>query len=459
MFGYELVVIILMLVFNAIFAAYEMGLASISRARLAILFNEKKKGAADAAFMKDKMEASLATIQLGITMVGVVAAATGGAGVEKMFVPYLQHTLGISGTLSGILAIVLLMIPLTFVIIVFGELVPKMLALNNKEWIVLRLSPIMKVLSQAIHPVVSVIEVTVKKVVGLLTLWSGIKPSGQGQWLHELRAAVSLARTSKLMGEREEKIVLAAAHLSTHLVRDILIPAQDISMIYVGSSLTDALIRAHLDMHTRFPVCTKENDPQSIDGYVNFKDIVAALRVNPSDPTIKGITRPIKKVNGDTPLSQLLEAMIREKNHIVIVTSPPKGPASLRRVEAGEVSLKADGEGAVLGMVTLEDIIEELVGEIEDEFDRLPTHIHPYGSSCWIVGGGVPMSAVASTAGFDWSNKFTSGKVPTIAEWCVQQTGQPLKGGEVIESDNLRVVPRKFRRKKVSEAMVAVIGR
>jgi putative hemolysin len=467
MFSYELVVIVLMLVLNAIFAAYEMGLASISRARLAILFNEKKKGAAEAAFMKDKMEASLATIQLGVTMVGVAAAATGGAGVEKIFVPYLQHNLGISATLSAVLAIVLLMIPLTFVIIVFGELVPKMLALNNKERIVLKLSPVMKVLSQTIHPVVSVIEITVKKVVALLTLWGGIEPSSRGQWLHELRAAVSLAKTSKLIGEREEKIVLSAAHLSTHLVRDILILAQDISMIYARSSLADALVKAHLDMHTRFPVCTKENDPQSIDGYVNFKDIVAAMRVNPADPTIRGISRPIKKVNGDMPLSQLLEAMIREKNHIVIVTSgpPQSGETSPASTRFGEAGLKA-GEGTILGMVTLEDIIEELVGEIEDEFDRLPTHIHPYGSSsprgeatgCWIVGGGVSIGTVASAAGLDWSSKFSDGRVPTVAEWCVQQIGQPLKGGEVIESDNLRVVPRKFRRKKVSEAMVTVVG-
>jgi putative hemolysin len=384
------------------------------------------------------MEASLATVQLGITLVGAIAAATGGAGVEETFVPYLQQKLGISETFSAILAIVLLIIPLTFVIIVFGELVPKMLALNNKEWIVLRLSPVMKVLSQAIHPVVSVIEITVKKVVGLLTRWGGIEPSSRGQWLHELKAAVSLARTSKLMGEREEKIVLSAAHLSTHLVRDIMMPAQDISMIYVGSSLADALIRAHLDMHTRFPVCMKENDPQSIEGYVNFKDIVAVLSINPSDPTIRGISRPIKKVNGDTPLSVLLEIMIRERNHIVVVTS---------------------GEGTILGMVTLEDIIEELVGEIEDEFDHLPAHIHPYGSSCWIVGGGVSMSAVASTAGLDWSGKFSNGRVPTVAEWCVQKVGHTLKGGEVIESDNLRVSPRKFRRKKVLEAVVTVLQR
>ncbi len=433
MLGYELAVILVMLVFNAFFAAYEMGLASISRARLAILLNEKKKGAAEAAFMKDKMEASLATIQLGITMVGAVAAATGGAGAGKTFAPYLQDKLGISGTLSGIVAIVLLIIPLTFVIIVFGELVPKMLALNNKEWVVLRLSPVMKVLSRAIHPVVSIIEITVKKVVGLLTRWSRFEPTVQSQWLHELKAAVSLARTSKLMGAREEKIVLSAAHLSTHPVREIIIPAQDISMIYIENRLPDALTKAHLDMHTRFPVCTKENDPQSIEGYINFKDIVAALKVNPSDPTIKGITRPIKKINENTPLSELLETMILERHHIVVVTT---------------------GEGTITGMVTLEDIIEELVGEIEDEFDRLPTHIYPYGSSCWIAGGGVLISAVASAAGLDWSSKFSNGSVPTVAEWCVQKAGHPLKGGEVIESDNLRVVPRKFRRKKVLEAMV-----
>ncbi len=435
MFGYELIVIAIMLVFNAVFAAYEMGLASISRARLAILVNEKKKGAAEAAFMKDKIEASLATIQIGITMVGVAAAATGGAGVQETFVPYLESSLNISVTLSRILAIVVLMIPLTFVIIVFGELVPKMLALNNNERIVLKLSPFMKVLSQVIGPIVSIIEITVKKVVGLLTILSRMEPSKKGQWLHELRAAVSLARTSKLIGEREEKIVLAAAHLSTQMVRDIMIPAKDITMIYVGSSLEEALIKAHLDMHTRFPVCMKENDPQSIDGYVNFKDIVAAMKVNPSDPSIRSILRPMKKVSEDMPLSLLLEIMIHERHHIAIVTS----------------------EESILGLVTLEDVIEELVGEIEDEFDRLPAHIHPYGSSCWIVGGGVSMGAVASAAGLDWSSKFGDSKVPTVAEWCAQQAGKPLKGGEVIEGDNLRIVPRKFRRNKVSEAMVAVI--
>ncbi len=434
MFGYELAVILFMLVLNAIFAAYEMALASISRARLAILLNDKKKGAADAAFMKDRMEASLAIVQLGITVVGAIAAATGGAGVQEDFAPYLHRAFGVSQVSAQVLAIVFLIIPLTFITVVFAELVPKMIALKNNEAVVLRLSPFMKALSRIAYPIVAVIEATLRKVVELLT------PSGQGetssrkQWLHELRAAVSLARTSKLLGEREEKIVLAAAHLSTRPVRDIFIPAADVSMIYAGSSLMEALVKAHLDMHTRFPVCSVENDPQSIQGYVNFKDIVAALKVNPSDPTLRGITRPIQKIRDDTVLSVLLEMMIQQKTHIVIVVSQ---------------------EGTVLGMVTLEDVMEELVGEIEDEFDRLPTHIHPYGDT-WIMGGGVPMSTVTSTVGLPWQAPVGAGRVPTLAEWCAQHAGPALKGGEAIEADNLHVLPRKFRRKKVLEATVAV---
>ena len=345
MFDYELGVIILMLVFNAVFAAYEMGLASISRARISILVNDRKKGADAAAFMKDRMEASLAVIQLGITLFAAVAAAAGGVGAQATVAPYLAQAWNISIVFAQILAVMFVIIPLTLATIIFAELVPKMFALSNKEWIVLRLSPFMKILAKIIDPFVSVIEFVVKKIVAAIARMQPETRDAQTPWLHELHAAVSLARTSKLMGEREEKIVLAAAHLSSHIVRDIMLPAQDISMIYVGSTLSHALVKAHLDMHTRFPISMVENDPQTIERYLNFKDIVSAMRVNPSDPTIKGISRPITRVREDMPLSKLLEMMIQEKTHIVIVVS---------------------AENVVLGMITLEDIIEELVGEIED---------------------------------------------------------------------------------------------
>ena len=436
MFTYGFIVIIAMLALNAVFAAYEMGLASISRARLAVLLNEKKRGAADAAFMKDRMEASLAVVQVGITVVGSVAAATGGAGVTQRLAPYVQQAWGLSRISADVLVLALLVIPLTYITIVFAELVPKMVALHNNEWIVLRLSPGMRILSQVARPVVFVIECTVKAVVNLLPRQARPDGGARGQWLHELRAAVSLARTSKLLGEREEKIVLAAAHLSIRPVRDIILPVKDMSMIYVGNTLMEALVQAHMDMHTRFPVCTRLNDPQSVEAYVNFKDIIAAMRVNPKDPSVKGISRPIQRVHEDMVLSQLLEMMIQQKTHIVLVASK---------------------EGTILGMVTLEDVLEELVGEIEDEFDRLPSHVHPCGEG-WIMGGGVPMNTVAATAGVAWPANPEGGRVATLAEWSAQHAPASFKGGEAFESDGLRVVARKFRRKRLMEALVSSAG-
>lgn len=433
-FGYELIIITIMIFFNAIFASYEMALASIPRSRIAFLVSEKKLGANEAAFMKDRMGASLAVIQFGITLVGAFAAATGGAGVGEKFGPYLKDAWHINANTADFLGLVFFIIPLSLVTILFGELVPKMFALSNKEWVILQLSPAMKLLAFITRPVITVIENFVKRIVGYGTKkWNTKENVDKKRGLYELMAAVTLARSSQLLGAHEEKIVLSAANLSMRPVKEIIIPAHEICTLPYESTLQDAFLKAHLDMHTRFPVAIDENDPDTIKGYINFKDIVVALKINPQDPTVKGIMRPLPRINGSMPISQLLEKMILEKTHIVLVVSD---------------------KDSVLGMVALEDIIEELVGEIEDEFDRLPTQIHSYGTS-WLMGGGVRMDTVAETLGLDWSGKFQGIKIPTLAEWCDIKMGRQIAGGEIIESDNLIVTPRKFRRKKVSEALVS----
>jgi putative hemolysin len=144
--GFELVVIGMMLLFNAIFAAYEMALASVSRSRLSLLLYEKRRGAEAAVFMKDRLEASLAVVQVGITLAGAIAAATGGAGMEETLSPYLEKTWHVSERLADALAIAFLVVPLSCLTIVFAELVPKVFALRNKELVCLKLSPSMKVL-------------------------------------------------------------------------------------------------------------------------------------------------------------------------------------------------------------------------------------------------------------------------------------------------------------------------
>jgi len=430
---YELLIILTMIILNAVFAAYEMALASASRIKLMYLVETKKKGAVEALFMKDRMEASLAAVQLGVTFVGSIAAAVGGAGVTEALNPYFQKTLGLSKVMAESLSLAALVIPLSSFTIIFAELIPKTYAIKNSEWVILKLSKLMILFTYIAYPAVYSLEYIVKTANKFLgkNLPNNSTVSDTQSSLYELTAALSLARTSRLIDAQQEKIVMSAAKLSMRQIKEITIPVADICMIPQNCTLSDALILAHLDMHTRFPVCENTNDPQTIQGYINFKDIIAALKINPDDPTIKGTIRPLIKFLDTTPISKVLERMIQEKLHIGLVENDQK---------------------QVIGMITQEDIIEELVGEIEDEFDRLPNHIHPYGNQ-WLVGGAVTMSALAKAVGLDWT---AGGEADLkLADWCQRHSTKPFNGGEVISGNGLQITIRKLRRKKISEAFVA----
>ena len=426
----ELIVILVTMAFMAVFTAYEMALASVSRARLFVLEGRRIKGASDALFMKDNMEASLAVLQLGITFLGAAAAATGGLSAADLVSPWLTQKFGLPAAWADAASVVLIVIPISSFTIVFAELVPKMVALNNRERVCLALAPLMRRLFQALNPVVRLLERIVKWVIA--TFFRKFAKSGDEAGLHELHAAAALARTSRLIGAREEKIVVAAAQLSTRKVREIVIPAADMCTIPLESRLSEALVRAHMDMHTRFPVCGDGGCRQDIQGYINFKDIIAALRLNPEDPTIKGIVRPIKAVEAEASIALALEKMIQENLHIMLVTSKDKG---------------------VIGMITQEDIIEELVGDIEDEFDRFPAYMHAYAGG-WIVSGGVTMGTLAQTVGRPLVAEAEAGL--RFADWCARFKPGAFEGGETIEAAGLVVSIRKLRRRKVGEAAVTL---
>lgn len=427
---WEILLIVLILAVSGIFAAYEMALASISEARLHILVARKLNGADDALFMKGQMEASLAVVQLGITLLGALAAGIGGVGMSDMLSPLLVSKFGVTQIIADFIALIVMVVPLSVGTIVFAELVPKMIALKYRDRVCLRLSPAMKFLFSLLHPIVRVLERMVKRIVGAITQKFHLRNVEDDPALHELQVAAALARTSRLIGAHQEKILLSAAQLSQRPVKEIIIPLADVSMISINNSLSQALIRAHMDMHTRFPVQEKDGNPQSVVGYVNFKDIMAALKINPNDPSVKGIVRPIKTVPGETKISQALELMIKERLHIMLVS----------------------GKNEVLtGMVALEDIIEELVGEIEDEFDRLPVYVHAFAGG-WIVGGGVTMAALVTHIRGEYKGALEG----RLADWCAQHGLDEGKGGEEVVADGIRVVARKFRRKKVSEAAVSL---
>lgn len=430
----EIVLIVAMIAANAVFAAYEIALASVSMGRLQMLAEEGRRGAAAALRMKRNMEASLAVVQLGITLVGVIAAATGGAGAEESIAPKLEARFGFAPRVADLLGLVIVVVPLTVFTIVLGELVPKVFTLRNKEWVCLVLSPPMKAFGLSVWPAVRFFEACV---IGITRLGERVwRPGGEDSGgdesaeIQELRAVASLARMSRLIGHREEKIIVGAARLSSRRLREIAWPADAIRMLNADDRLDDALVSAHLDMHTRFPIAERPGDPQSIAGYANFKDIVASLRATGGGaPTVRSVARAIPSFDADLSLSAALEAMMRENNHIALVR---------------------ESDGAVAGMITLEDILEELLGDIMDEYDRLPVHLARWGSG-WIAGGGIALDALRMNAGLDLE---PGGEAKTLADWIDARAGAPLHGGEVVELDDVRILVRKIRRGRALEVQI-----
>ncbi len=243
----------------------------------------------------------------------------------------------------------------------------------------------------------------------------------------------SLARAARLIGAKQENIILNAARLSSRPVGEIALPAEDISMLNVNDSIGDCLIQAHLDMHTRFPVTDKPGDPQAIVGYVNFKDIVVHMRLSPHDASLRGIIRTIPSLSVGVPISTALDSLMRFRTHIALLR---------------------DAGGRVAGMITLEDIIEELVGDIQDEYDLLPVHTVSTGNG-WIVGGGTGLERMRDATGIDLTKDLPAEGARNLSAWVVGHLAAPVSGGETIERGGVRVVVRKVRRQRVFEAQVS----
>lgn len=438
MWTFELAVMALMIAINSVFAAYEIALASVGLARLDTLANQHRRGAAAALRMRTNMEASLAVVQLGITLVGAIAAATGGAGAGESIKPWLLQA-GFSEASAHFTSIGMVVVPLTVVTIIFGELVPKVFALRNKEWICLKLSPTMEWFSWSVWPAVWFFENSVQHIMRWGERWQpveGLSAQSEEAALQELRAIAALARMSRLIGAREEGIIVNAARLANLPVGRIMLPAEYISTLGLNDELSEALIAAHHDMHTRFPVTERNGDPQSIVGYVNFKDIVACMRIAPHEPSIRAIVRPISSLQAGQSVASALEQLIREHHHIALVR---------------------DANRRVVGMVTLEDIIEELVGEIHDEFDRLPAHITSVGTG-WIVGGGITLQQLARITGVSLPpvGDESAGPPPiTLNDWVLRYLGRPVDRGEELHIDGIRILIRKERRQTVLEALLS----
>jgi putative hemolysin len=157
------------------------------------------------------------------------------------------------------------------------------------------------------------------------------------------------------------------------------------------------------------------------------------MRLAPSESTLRGVLRPILSLPDDMPIAECLDRLLREHTHIALVR---------------------DAAEQVVGMITLEDILEEFVGDIQDEYDRLPPHLVRSGNA-WIVGGGATLARFKEISGIDLASDLPPNGAANLSDWLTGHLGREVRPGDVLVRDSLRVVVRKVRRHKLQEAQLS----
>ncbi|OIP98266.1 hypothetical protein AUK40_01820 [Candidatus Wirthbacteria bacterium CG2_30_54_11] len=434
-------IILLMLLFNGFFAAFELAITSVNPDKLKILERKKTAGARDAIFLKENIAATLSVVQLGITFCGLVAGAMGGERSSKALSPYLARVFSLSPSTATLIALLVTVIPIGAFTIIFSELIPKVYALRNKEKIAVALSPWIRRFYVFIHPMASFFEFCVTRVVQTVDLLTVHKklPLQFDEHLavKDLRVFAALSRQAKIISAQEERIIVGATKLSSRPISEIMVPLHHLQALGLDQTMHATIHLAEREAHTRYPVLAQHHDPQSIRGYVVTKELFFFAKTHPHATHFNSIIRPLQKVRYNISIAEVLETMIEDKIHLLLVTNHAD---------------KANG------IVTLEDIIEELVGDIQNEFDHLPHYVYKHGTY-WVAGGGTTIKHLAratkllSPARLDLDINAKQ-SISTYIERALNDTP---KIGDQVTLQHVHLVVSKMKRHRAEEVFVKPI--
>lgn len=365
----ELLVIVLLLGLNAFLAASELALVSASKPRLRSLADEGNKAAQRALELGETPARFLATVQIGITVAGFFAAAVGAVTLTK----YLDDSLeGIPvdfiANHAATIAFILITILLSFLSIVFGELVPKTFAVGHADSIVLKIASPIYLLSQIMRPVVRFLTGVTNATLRLLG--SDRRTNMPSVTEGEILAMLETAHDEGVVERSEADLVEEALQFGGIQVRNVMVHRVDVETIDGDLTLNEAMRVFIRTGYSRLPVYRETQD--DIIGVLHVKDVFRLLFDNPEAGTMPAadLVRPAYVVPETRPIDDTLHDLRTQRTHIAIVV---------------------DEYGGLAGIVTLEDMIEELVGEISDEFDPGYEPLRQLGPDLFDIDGRLSM--------------------------------------------------------------------
>jgi CBS domain containing-hemolysin-like protein len=415
-----LVVALLLVAANGFFVAVEFAIARLRPTQVDEWLAERRPGAKSAHHAVTHIDAYLAACQLGITLASLGLGVVGEPAFHHLVEPLFGEDSRIAGIAVGS-AIAFFIITLLHVVL--GELSPKSLAISRTGPTALLLVPLMRVFYLATKPVVDFFNF-----LGNLVLRPfGVPPASEaGHTPHsedEIRQLLRQSSEGGLIDAEETSFSENALLFGDRRAREIMVPRPEIDWISTENTAREAADLAIATGRTRLPVGEPEGGLDAAVGVLNVKDLIAPAQRG-QDVSVRELVRDLARVAESERLDEVLHTLRRQRQHIALVL---------------------DEYGTVVGLLTLEDVMEEIVGEIQDEFDPAEIEYVRREDGMWRIDGAAPLREVSERLGLDLDTAHEAtigghmveelGRVPSEGETVVLE-GRPV---EVLGADETRV--------------------
>lgn len=343
----KLAAIAFLIALTAFFVASEFAIVKVRSSRINQLIEEGRKNAIQAKRVVSHLDEYLSACQLGITVTALGLGWLGEPTVEAILHP-LFNKLGVDAAVSSILSFVIAFGSVTFLHVVVGELAPKTVAIQKAEQLTLLFSPPLILFYRIMFPFIWVLNGSARVLTGMF----GLKPASEGEVAHseeELRIILSESYKSGEINQSEYKYVNQIFEFDERIANEIMVPRTEMVIIEKGMLLLDVVDLIQEEQFTRYPVI--DGDKDNVIGMVNIKHLYTARITgeNAASLMVDDFITPVIRVLETIPIHDLLLKMQKERIHMAVLS---------------------DEYGGTAGLVTVEDILEEIVGEIRDEFDQ-----------------------------------------------------------------------------------------
>jgi CBS domain containing-hemolysin-like protein len=331
---------------NGFFVLAEFALVKARRTRLEELSQQGDSRAKLALRIVSSIDSYLSAVQLGITLASLALGWIGEPAVVSLIEPIMQQYFPGNSILLHTVSVVIGFTVVTLLHVVLGELIPKSIAIQKAENMALFAAWPLYIFHKIGYPIITVFDRTAWAALNLL----GIQPAKDAEIAHseeELRMLVSASQRGGVLNQVESELIDNVFDFADRLAREVMVPRQDMICLFLEDSLEENFSVVKNSGHTRYPLCHKDKD--HVLGMVHIRDLMDVGIFKGQEMDLRSIMREILVVPEGMSVAKLLQLMRRKKTHLAVV---------------------ADEYGGTAGLVALEDILEEIVGDIQDEHDQ-----------------------------------------------------------------------------------------